>query len=265
MKTFLKILFLILWIAIAGGAVVLMGFSNKVHKEKPCTGIQITTDYSGSDPLFTNEGLRKSLENTFGKTEKKNLADINLEQMMRFIRMNPVIEEVDVHITIEGKLDIRVKQCKPIARLIDTYGNEHYLDTKGKILPVDPKFPVRVMIANGSYSISVPNGSSIFTTGKKKHEDLKSRTLSHIHALSTYINQDPLLLALIEQISVKPDGMLQLATKAGSHCIEFGDTSDMKSKFENLKAFYRHGLSKTGWDKYRTINLMYKNQIVCTK
>jgi len=265
MKTFLKILFLILWIAIAAGAVVLMGFSNKLHKEKPCIGMHITTDYSGSDPLFTNEGLKQSLESTFGKTEKKTLADIDLERMMRYLKMNPAIEQVDAYITVEGKLDIKVKQCKPIARLIDRNGNEHYLDVKGKILPVDPRFPVRVMIANGSYVVTVPDGSSIFATGKKKHEDGNSLTLTHIHALSAFITHDNVLCALIEQISVKPDGMLQLATKAGSHTIEFGDTNDMKSKFDNLKTFYRQGLSKTGWDKYRTINLMYKNQIVCTK
>jgi cell division protein FtsQ len=265
MKTFLKILFLILWIAIAAGAVVLMGFSNNIHKEKTCTGMQIKIDHSGSDPLFTNAGLKQILEKTFGKTEHKSLADIDLERMMRFLRLNPAIDQVDAHITIEGRLDINVKQCKPIARLIDIYGNEHYLDAKGKILPANHRFPARVLIANGSYVVEVPDGSSIFTPEKNKNLQARSRALTDIHALSTYITQDNILCALIEQISVKPDGMIQLATKAGSHTIEFGDTSDMKCKFDNLKAFYRHGLSKTGWDKYHTINLMFKNQIVCTK
>jgi cell division protein FtsQ len=32
-----------------------------------------------------------------------------------------------------------------------------------------------------------------------------------------------------------------------------------------LMTFYKEGLNKVGWNAYLTINLKYKNQIVCTK
>jgi cell division protein FtsQ len=46
----------------------------------------------------------------------------------------------------------------------------------------------------------------------------------------------------------------------------FGDAKDFEEKFEKLKTFYTEGLNKTdGWNKYSTINIKYKNQVVCTK
>jgi cell division protein FtsQ len=46
----------------------------------------------------------------------------------------------------------------------------------------------------------------------------------------------------------------------------FGEAKDFEEKFEKLKTFYTEGLNKTdGWNKYSTINIKYKNQVVCTK
>ena len=40
---------------------------------------------------------------------------------------------------------------------------------------------------------------------------------------------------------------------------------NMEEKFHKLEIFYAEGLSYTGWDKYETIKLDYKGQIVCEK
>ena len=43
-------------------------------------------------------------------------------------------------------------------------------------------------------------------------------------------------------------------------------TIDSKAGIKKLKTFYTEGLNKTdGWNKYSTINIKYKNQVVCTK
>ena len=37
----------------------------------------------------------------------------------------------------------------------------------------------------------------------------------------------------------------------------------LEDKFKRLELFYRYGLKKVGWDKYKTVNLSFKGQIVC--
>jgi cell division protein FtsQ len=69
--------------------------------------------------------------------------------------------------------------------------------------------------------------------------------------------------AQIEQIYIGND--VELVPLAGSHIIVLGNFQDIDEKMNKLLVFYQHGLNKVGWNIYETINLKYKNQIVCSK
>jgi cell division protein FtsQ len=266
MKLFLKILLIVLWLGLAAGAIVLMSFANQNHETKACTGIEVKLDYAGSEPLFTVGDIKQKLVATFGKLENKKLYQLNLEKIQSYLNKNPYIDYADVHVTVEGKLVVELSQCKPIIRLISLNGQNFFLDEKGKLIPVNPDYPVRVLVASGNIEVPILPGKSIFDKRKKKSgQENAMKVLTNIYSLAKEMKKDSVMNALVEQIYINPDGTVKLATKAGSHLIEFGDTTDAFEKIENLKAFYKYGLTKTGWQKYRIINLTYKNQVVCTK
>ena len=54
----------------------------------------------------------------------------------------------------------------------------------------------------------------------------------------------------------EPDGLKELA---------FGDATDIENKFDRLFAFYKQALPKTGWEKYSSIDLSFRKQIVAKK
>lgn len=58
---------------------------------------------------------------------------------------------------------------------------------------------------------------------------------------------------------------LELVPRTGSHTVIFGTPDDAEEKLEKLLTFYRRGLRNIGWEEYRTINVKYKEQVVCTK
>lgn len=58
---------------------------------------------------------------------------------------------------------------------------------------------------------------------------------------------------------------IELIPRVGDHTILFGSPDDAAEKFDKLLTFYRHGLRNIGWQEYRTINVKYRNQVVCTK
>lgn len=266
MKIFLKILLLVLWLGLAAGAVVLMSFSNRNHEIKPCTGLVVELREAGPDPLFTANDLKKQLTERFGKMEKQVLADIEVEKIISFLAKNPSIDYVDAHITVEGKVVVEVTPCQPLVRIISREGISFYLDVNGKLIPANPYYPSRVVVANGEFDIPLKTGKNIFREkGGRVEASPQAKSLADIHMLAGLMQSDSVLNALIEQIYIKADGNIRLATKAGNHSIEFGDTSDALQKFDNLKIFYKQGLPRTGWQKYRVINLTYKNQVVCTK
>jgi cell division protein FtsQ len=251
MKLFLQILLIVAWVGLATGAILLMGFANRNHEIKPCIGMEITMDNTQHDLLFTSYDLKRQLTEKFGKFESKTIDQIDVERIITFLRKNPNIDKADAHLSIEGKLMIEVSQSKPLVRIISVTGKHYYIDEKGKLLPANPAYPARVVVANGNIPVKLKVGNSIYKPKpNKKTQDSSMQTLINIHDLAGIIISDSVLNALIEQIYVNPDGTISMVTKAGSHTVELGNTSDANEKLENLKAFYRYGLSKTGWQMY---------------
>ena len=90
--------------------------------------------------------------------------------------------------------------------------------------------------------------------------------LDELYAMANYINADKFWKSQIQQIYINDEKDMELVPLVGNHKIIFGDTANMDVKFKKLMTFYTQGLSYTGWwNKYSSINLKYKNQIVCTK
>jgi hypothetical protein len=58
---------------------------------------------------------------------------------------------------------------------------------------------------------------------------------------------------------------LRLVPRAGNHTIIFGRIEKVERKLDRLLRFYREGLDKEGWDTYRTIDVRFDDQVVCTK
>jgi cell division protein FtsQ len=266
MKILVKIALISLWIAIAAGVVVMMSFANETHEVKPCRGMICRIDYRGVQPLMSGNDLMAEITRKYGKLQLKTIGEIDIAGISALVKKNPYLENTDVVVTIEGEILIRADQCIPLIRYYSSAGYPHYIDRKGRIMPVNPAFPFKILIASGQIESPLKDGSNIFSVSDSNH-GLKSKlqNLYDIHHLAGIITTDSTLKALIEQVYVTNNGNIQLVTKAGSHIIYMGDTTDAAEKLENLKYFYKYGLVKTGWNKYKKVNLEYKNQIVCTK
>jgi cell division protein FtsQ len=266
MKLLLKISLIVLWIAIAAGVVLMMSFSNDTHHTKKCRGITCRIDYQGSQPLISGTDLIAGINRKFGKTELMTIGDVDIAGIADFVRKNPYLENTDVLITIEGDILVKADQCIAVIRYYTPEGQQHLLDQNGRIMPVNPSYPYKILIASGAIESPLKDGKNIFSvpdSAKTLREKLAS--LYYLHQVSGIISKDSTLHALIEQIYITTKGKIQLVTKAGSHIVYLGDTTDAAEKLENLKYFYKFGLVKAGWNKYAKINLEYKNQIVCTK
>jgi cell division protein FtsQ len=81
--------------------------------------------------------------------------------------------------------------------------------------------------------------------------------------LGSFLENDPFWNAQIEQIYIDSSGDIILSPRVGDHKIIFGDLKDMGTKFNKLYTFYKNIVPEEGWEKYSTVNLKYKDQIVC--
>jgi len=147
-------------------------------------------------------------------------------------------------LSFKGKLVISLDERTPIIRIKNST-EDYYMDMDGNKIPTSPKYVQRIMIATAT----IPDP-----------ELLKS-----LLKMADFVNKDDFWRAQIEQVFVQAKGELLLLPQVGDYLIEFGTPDDFALKFRNLKAVYQQGFKNLGWNKYRTISVKYRNQVVCTK
>lgn len=227
-----------------------------VHQQKSlvCSSIQVKIDYeSGMSFLTTDEIVSKINTLADGEAVGKTLPALDLRAIEKGLLKDPYVAKAKIYIDHARVLHAEIIQKQPILRVMNNDGVGFYLSDKNDKIPLCPTFTAHVPLAIGDVEM---------------HTDFArdSMVLIQLFALAGYMQQDSLIGSLIDHAYVLPNGELELFPKFGYHTIEFGRADEtMKEKFEKLKVFYKEGLAKVGWDKYKIIDLKYQGQVVCQK
>ena len=242
-----------------GGMLILAGviISAAMHKRSKDARdvlLQIEPLASGHS-LVSKQDILLSIERSFGHTMAGiPLQELDVERVERVLEADPFILNADVYIDAENQVHIHLQQREPVLRIIDQNGLTYYLDELGKKMPLSEHFTARVLVATGKIPPHVPDFQN-----RKRH------VLKDLFALSKRIRSDAFLQPMIEQIDIDKTKDFTLVPKLGKQKIILGDLTQLEDKIDRLKTFYNEGLSRTGWDRYRLINLKYNGQVVCTK
>lgn len=180
--------------------------------------------------------------------------ELDLHLMETKLMENGYLEKASVFQKLNGDLQVEVKQKIPVVRIINDQQESYYLDNQNQKIPYNSEYAPRLIVATGAISESYEDSSSA-----------KSKNLQNISKVVQFIIQNTLWKAQIEQLYVDKLGSIHLIPKIGSHTIVVGSATDLEEKFEKLFAFYEGGLGQLGWEKYKTIDLRFKNQIVAKK
>ncbi|MFZ4522124.1 MAG: hypothetical protein ACOYNC_10475 [Bacteroidales bacterium] len=266
MKKVFKILLIIFWILMVAGAGVLVGFVETTHYSQPCKKVDIKINYGSADVLITKKDVDSIVQKAAGTVKGKPMGYINTGSIESAISKQAYVAKVAVYENNEGVLFVEIRQREPLLRIINRKYESFYLDESGALLPVNPNFSARVLVANGiiddSY-IKKPNYRvNILALSDSVFYD---SLLTNLYKLTMYITHDKFLKAQIAQIYVNEMSEFELIPRVGNHVILLGKAEDLEDKFNRLFAFYRLGLNKIGWNKYNVINIKYKNQVVCSK
>jgi len=239
--------------------VLLMGMVAEKEKKQTCRAIIPHILDSLQIRFVTGKEIRNLLLSTEGNILGKSLREINTEKIEKDLLRHPYIRRAEAYKDVTGNLHIDIVQRKPIVRIYRPGHKGFFLDDQGYILPFSTKFPVRILVASGN--ISVPDE----TLSYKTIQNLPgSNRLHEIYRLALFINSNPLWKAQMEQLYINAEGEYTLTPRVGSHAIILGNFQGYERKFKKLYAFYTHGLNNLGWNRYTTINLKYKDQVVCT-
>ncbi len=216
-----------------------------------CQSIVVKID--PNSPRFMDEDeivslIEKSGEPVIGH----KLSAININSLESRLTFSKTLYNVEIFrkieskgISFKGMLIVSLSERTPVLR-IKNMSTDYYLDSEGVEVPVSAKYLDRILIATGT----VPNDPEI-----KKN----------LLQMAEFVNKNEFWRAQIEQVFIQVNGELLMVPHVGDYLIDFGTPEDYELKFRNLKAVYQQGFKNMGWNKYKTISVKYRNQVVCTK
>ena len=257
----------IIWVFIIIYLIISFGFIHKQESKILCNNLSITVVDSAYNAFVRPQDVLSILQHNNIELLHHKLDSINLNKLEKTVLKNQSIKKVTAYKTIKGDVKILISQRKPIVRILNYNGESYYIDERGNLMQLSNNYTSRIIIALGA--INEPYDILKDINFSKKDSSLdeitKKTKLFDIYTLAKYINNNKFLRALIDQIYINNDGDFELITKINPSVIKFGDADNYDKKFKKLIIFYKKELPKVGWNKYKTINLMYKNQIVCEK
>jgi len=227
--------------------ITLIGFA--LRKDMALNSLQIQIA-SNEGNMFITESEVTELMRGEDNSLSLPVSKWDMSEMERRVESNPFVKDAQVYRDVKGNVLVKVAQRKPIARIYHREEKDKYIDEFGDLLPTAARYTARVPI--------------IEIKGLKWEKNLNETEYgTNLHKLLLYIEQDEFWRAQIAQLDVKRDGEIVMYPQVTRQKIIFGMPEDTEKKFEKLKIFYSQILPVKGWNTYTTVNLKFKDQIIC--
>lgn len=254
------------WSVFSIGVLVLLFFVNagfdKVETLKP----EITIEKPGGHNFVTEEKVLLLMNDLGYSFDNQVLGDIELKRIEEKVGAIPGVKSVEAYKFNSGKVKLEIKQQLPIARIFLHGGKLGcYMDNEGEIIPLSYDYVAKVPVFTGYIYEpinDIPNLKRITETDSIS----KLHVLDEIFYLASAIAKDDFLSAQIVQIYVNEEEEFEMIPRVGNHRILFGGIDDLDSKMERLNTIYTSSsFDVKELNLYDTLDLKYKDQIVCSK
>ncbi len=229
---------------------VTLAFTSLEFSHAVCKEIDI--EYEADDKITLDKAvIQKIIIGTDKEINGKTLNQIDAAALEAEIEKNASVQDAEIYKVVardtgnyKGILTVKVKHREPLVRIISSDGS-YYLDKTGNRFPVANSSPAHVLVA----------------TGNIKEDFARNELLPCIR----FIEEDEFWSSQIEQVHVNSNSDVILTPLIGDHLIELGSVENYQEKFRNMKAFYKEVLAKNNWNKYQSISLKYKNQVIAKR
>jgi len=241
------------WTVSLGGLLVLMSFIEIKKAGVFCKDVKIYIP--GNQYFIDKEEVDNILKTHKHQLVGRNMESINLHQLEQKLRANPFIESAKVYADMDGVIRVEISQRQPVMRVMNQFDQDFYIDQNGLKIPLSSNFTARVIAANGYIDEVFGN----------KVDTLHTQMAKEILKTANFINRDSLWSAQIAQIYVNQEHQIELVPRVGNNRILLGNADSLESKFANLLTFYKKAMPQVGWNRYKTLNIKYANQVVAVK
>jgi cell division protein FtsQ len=166
---------------------------------------------------------------------------LNLRNIEQTLNQNAWVEDAQSYVSIDGGLGVHVTTKIPVVRIQSD--SNYYVDNHGEPFPLSPFKSVQVPFVYGN------------------------PTVEQRHALIDVVRQmskDAFMTDHIVAYEWVSDGLI-VEPRDQEYSIVLGTVDQLHDKIQNYKAFYAKMQDSTLLKTYKTVNLSFHGQVVCSK
>lgn len=227
-----------------------VAFTSRETDDVICRQIKVEFDKDESIKVDEQEIIR-IINSTDQNLLRESFHDINTENIEVEIEKHEAILNAEVvekiardSTSYKGVLIVHVEHRKPVTRVMSSSGS-YYLDKYGGKIPVSSNYSANVLVATGYFD----------------EEYARNELLPFV----LFLEEDEFWKAQIEQVHIEQNKNVILTPLIGDHTIELGKLNGYPDKLKKMKVFYEQVLAKNNWDRYKSVNLSYNNQVIAKK
>lgn len=246
-----KVLVTLVWFAVAASGIVLLVAAVKSKGIKTCKDVVIEISGVSNNFFIDKTDVLAIIKNYMGVHPKgRTINTFNLAAVENNLEKDVWVKNAELYFDNNEVLRVNIDEREPVARVFALDGSSFYVDSSLKVLPLSEKFSARLPVFTG------------FSNNPSFLSKADSSMLVSIKNISTALQADSFLMAMVEQVDITPQRNFEMIPKIGNQLIYFGNADDIEQKCKKLRLFYKTVISKAGWSKYSVINLEFKNQVV---
>jgi cell division protein FtsQ len=221
--------------------VFLFAFSSKRSNHLPILNTHVK--FVGKDHLLISKNMVNKLliqNQQAVECMPKDILDLNVLEAK--ISSHPMIENAEVYLTVNGEVTVEVTQRTPLARVISE--PSFYIDSQGEMMPLSSEYSARVVVVHGN---------------------VDATNIDAVHQLLEHVSHDDFLKLYVTEIIVNEEQQFSLFLRIYDFEVVVGTLEHLTNKMNNLKAFYQKAKKDKMLQTYKTVNLQFNQQVVCTK
>ncbi len=254
---------IVLWVGILSYLGFSIFFVKDREKGTVCRRVEVVIADSAQNRFINTEDIIVTANKVVKKLVGTRISKINTHRIENKILEMPFIKRAEVYTSVSGVLRIEVEQREVIMRIFNADGSSCYIDKDGYIIPLSERSAADVVVVSGNISLKNGKGRRVRVVDTSKDSCDRKGLLPELFDFVTYIRNDEFWNAQIEHVYINSPKDIELITRVGNHTVLLGSFEDFQTKLKKLFVFYKNALPREGWNRYSTINLKYKNQVIC--
>lgn len=245
----------IILLVLTVGVLVGIGIVNK--NKQVCEDVQIDIVHRGKDMLLTQNDVLNLLKqsNVVLKGTKQN--EISKTEIESALRRSCWFDTLS-NLTFKGDvlmMEVAVKH--PFIQVYRENGDTYLIDEAGRFLPYSSKVKESLIVLNGNINVAYSPQNTV--------NNVKDKSLYEAYQIAQMISKDEFCRNQFSQIHINSNKEIELYGEIGRQVVLLGHVDNAAEKLENLKLIYKDALVYMGLNKYKQLDLRYKNRIVATK